>query len=767
MNEHGRTSLVPQSPSSPLLVLFFLLPLILSLHSARDYSSEEYIEGYNLSYKAYPVISEPEFDKTPYRRVDIFDLRTVLDERGKQLKLFLWSHVPEESPRPTSKRKLDNLRSTLQAFRLWMAYSDSVITLTPDALLPSYCAGVHCSSNEVCKPHFYCLMKLGIPQLALENRTELVPNRAVPPFRKCLVERYNINKARIESSTWTCSISLTSTRYSFEGLAPDQTEPCVGKSYALTIENWKKYHVEMNLHTALKGGVDEYGVYWEGRRGKEPIATTIGRQFWDQLSEQCSIKSPCEPDINCQSIGSFTGLALGGLGGPMRIPWVILLSAAVKNLNLQLRNTHDQVLKAISSLALDTFSTDDFSPAKDPNTDIKNNLAGFGSILTILGGIVPVAGQALDLVGTITSGVGDFIANKAPPDEFAAQKTFAQNALTYYEGLRDGLDNFTTQLFAGTRISGPAGSFNLSDMLQDGIWVNTSALTDVSQLNSAIRTEVKARSIDAIWKKWPKNKMWVLFTDLQDNGDNTKCLQDVKGPNKTKYCADGGVYYAYNFIEDGLGGGGNVGYPWGGEQLESRAHIPLNLVTEASARTYQFNKQRGRDPFSFNHSTDTREFLTKFFADMQNNGPPLSAQVGRLPGSWTLPVCNASTWGAQWNWDYTQTPQPFGVYETHPPCICGKSFFHCICVLWQYIDMNTEINLLDNSEWLADGTIPLGPLALETYDWAKAAGLQGFKTFWGRCEVAMRRGHFNWPDGVTFIDYPTNNGDEVHKIHKP
>lgn len=52
---------------------------------------------------------------------------------------------------------------------------------------------------------------------------------------------------------------------------------------------------------------------------------------------------------------------------------------------------------------------------------------------------------------------------------------------------------------------------------------------------------------------------------------------DVKGPNKTKYCADGGVYYAYNFIEDGLGGGGNVGYPWGGEQLESRAHIPLNV----------------------------------------------------------------------------------------------------------------------------------------------------------------------------------------------
>lgn len=149
-------------------------------------------------------------------------------------------------------------------------------------------------------------------------------------------------------------------------------------------------------------------------------------------------------------------------------------------------------------------------------------------------------------------------------------------------------------------------------------------------------------------------------------------------------------------------------------------------MTEASARTYRFNKQRGGDPFSFNHAVDTDEFLMK--SVRRSGDPPLSDKVGRYPGSWTLPVCDASTWGyvhrsnpnidqrapyieqpeegtrckgistavllyartsadlvsfrsARWNWDYTKTPPPFGKFETHPPCICGKSSFHYICVL--------------------------------------------------------------------------------------
>lgn len=641
MREHGRTSLGRQSASLPLVVLFLLPPLIPCWHTARDYSPE-YIKGYDLSYKAYSPTdaTHSSFDNTPYLPVEDFDIATISKEKKKVIKLLLWSHVPAGPPSLIFNSTLDNLESGLLGLRLWMAFSGSVITLTPEASLPAYCAGASCSSKEICEPHFYCVMKLGITSLYI-NRNELFAAVVDEEFRACLAERYNFNPVTIDPSIWACSISLTSTEYDIPELAPDQTAPCDGPQYDFTSDNWKAHKVEKNLKIALEDGVDEYGVFWEARRGQEPIATTIGRQFWNKKSEQCSIKNPCEEqDIDCHNIGSFTGLALSSLGRPMKLPWVVLVSAAVKNLNLQLVNIYNQVLNAIQSLALDAFSTEDFSPAKNPNTDIKNNLAGLGSIFTILGGIVPVAGPTLDLVGAITSGVGSFIANAAPPDEFAAQRTFAKNVLTYYEGLRDGLEKFTTQLFAGAQISGPVTSFNLFDLMRDGVWVSPDALTDVSQLNRDIRTEVTARSIDAIWKTKTSNKMWVLFTDLQDDEKHTKCLQgepfyhktsnrygaacssliqmlltliqehegleqsrkldhpahsvrlrdwdfrklwliipfysDTTGPNATKYCADRGMYYAYNFIEKGAGGG-NVGYPWGSEQLEFWTNIPLQV----------------------------------------------------------------------------------------------------------------------------------------------------------------------------------------------
>ncbi|KAL8760614.1 MAG: hypothetical protein Q9184_003204 [Pyrenodesmia sp. 2 TL-2023] len=438
-------------------------------------SLDQYIKGYDLSFKAYsPIVTDKSVDNTEYQHFKDFDLATILQEKEKAIKLLLWSHVPAGPPSLVFNSTLDNLQSGLLGLRLWMAYSGSVITLTPEASLPAYCSGASCSSKEVCEPHFYCLMKLRFNSLEILNRTEVFAAVVDQDFRACLAQKYKFDPITIDPLTWTCSISLTSTE------------------------------------------------------AQEPIATTIGRQFWDRLSEQCSINDPCEVDINCLTIGSFTGLPSGSHGQPLQLPWVVLASAAVKHLNLQLRNVFDQVLNAINSLALDAFSIDEFSPAKDPNTDIKNNLAGLGSIFTILGGIVPVAGQPLNLIGTITSGVGGFIANAAPPDAFAPQKTFARNVLAYYEGLRDGLENFTIQLFAGVQIQGPAGSFNLFDLMRDGVWVSPDALTHVSQLNRDIRTEVTARSIDAIWKTKTSNKMWVLFTDLQDDENHTKCWQGLK-----------------------------------------------------------------------------------------------------------------------------------------------------------------------------------------------------------------------------------------------
>ncbi len=62
--------------------------------------------------------------------------------------------------------------------------------------------------------------------------------------------------------------------------------------------------------------------------------------------------------------------------------------------------------------------------------------------------------------------------------------------------------------------------------------------------------------------------------------------------------------------------------------------------------------------------------------------------------------------------------------------------------------------------------ISTGPKALETFDWAKAAGMQGFQTYWDRCRDALRNRDLDWPEGVTFVDYPDNEG-KIFKISKP
>lgn len=62
-----------------------------------------------------------------------------------------------------------------------------------------------------------------------------------------------------------------------------------------------------------------------------------------------------------------------------------------------------------------------------------------------------------------------------------------------------------------------------------------------------------------------------------------------------------------------------------------------------------------------------------------------------------------------------------------------------------------------------------GPKGLETYDWAKAAGLSGFETFWHRCDFALRDKtlNFEWPDGVTFVNYPADTGNKDFTVKKP
>ena len=434
--ENSETTFRSQLRLSTFYGSLLLLPLTASLLTPR-FTALEAHKGYNLSYA---LESVPTLHKNyTYLPVQDFDLKTTTENRYTDLKLFLWSQT---APSP-SAGNFNTLYSTLLGLRLWMRFCGSVITLTPDSVFSSFCAGVACFFNEICIPQYYCLMRLGNPPL-IRNTSETTTLVDDGDFSLYLADRWNLNSTKINSSTWTCSIAPTSTDYSFGGLAPDQTAPCDSDAYSLTSTNWRKLDVDSNLNLALRGGVDQYGLFWEGRRDQEPIATTIGRQFWNSLDETCSIKNPCRPAIGCQTIGSFTGLAFGTLGRPVKVPWVLLASSAVKNLNRQFNDMYEQVVDAINSLALDAFSIDEFSPSPNPNTDVKNTLTGLGTLFTVLGGLIPAGGLSLELVGTITSGIGSFIGNAAPSDPLAAQKNFATNLLAYYKGLQDGLESLTT-----------------------------------------------------------------------------------------------------------------------------------------------------------------------------------------------------------------------------------------------------------------------------------------------------------------------------------
>ena len=106
---------------------------------------------------------------------------------------------------------------------------------------------------------------------------------------------------------------------------------------------------------------------------------------------------------------------------------------------------------------------------------------------------------------------------------------------------------------------------------------------------------------------------------------------------------------------------------------------------EASAKSYQLAKRNGKDRFNVTGQIGTELFLSEAVVD---NGTTiaLTGQAGRYPGSWTLPVCDGSSWGKSWNWDYTSDKYKHSEdaaltaadintsmkQKTHPPCLCGN-----------------------------------------------------------------------------------------------
>ncbi|KAL8952790.1 MAG: hypothetical protein Q9183_007372, partial [Haloplaca sp. 2 TL-2023] len=147
---------------------------------------------------------------------------------------------------------------------------------------------------------------------------------------------------------------------------------------------------------------------------------------------------------------------------------------------------------------------------------------------------------------------------------------YANAVESIYGSLVNGLDDVATALFNGSTVY---GDFDILKMMEGGAWLDTSALQRVSDLEEKLKIEIISRSINALWKTPTSNKIFVSFVDLGEALDSTaKCAQDITGPQPLKYCADGGVYYTYNLIEDG-NGVAHLGWPWGADKMWEKLQI--------------------------------------------------------------------------------------------------------------------------------------------------------------------------------------------------
>lgn len=337
---------------------------------------------------------------------------------------------------------------------------------------------------------------------------------------------------------------------------------------------WERNNVDINLQRFIAGGFDTEFVYWLGQAVDDlPFSEALGGQLTKIANYQCSLEIPCAYQYVCTQVGSWTAARLGKEVLPSR--WGLLALTALQNINRQMANQYTAIKGALGVLALDTFLISDFFPEANGRFDVLNALTGLGTILSVVSGFVPVFGPGLSAAGAVLPAVGSFLGNSltSKGDPLVGQKEFAPKVRQMYSDYVDALDSAAATLFKGEKVN---GTFNITDMMSNGAWADFTSITKLTGLESNLTIEILSRSIDALWKTPNSNKMWVLFSDLADDASSQRCLADKSGPQSTKYCGDQGVYYTYNFVEDGPERG-HVDYPWGGDRLQEKLGINLTV----------------------------------------------------------------------------------------------------------------------------------------------------------------------------------------------
>ena len=251
-----------------------------------------------------------------------------------------------------------------------------------------------------------------------------------------------------------------------------------------------------------------------------------------------------------------------------------LILNAIEHLNYQVNNQYQSLQGATIGASLATFNIDDFHPKPNQKIDLLNALTGLGAFFGAASGLVPMIGPGLGAARSLLPAIGTYIGRAIDSkDTEVAQKTFAPKVQEMYRSYVSRIDDLGQALFNGSELEG-LPDFNITSVLLGGGWIERGSLSRITDVETQVKAEILSRCIDALGETPTNNKMWVLFVDLQEGNSTARCSSDLSGPQDSKYCADGGVYYTYNFIETG-NLIGHVGYPWGADRLEAN---DLNLA---------------------------------------------------------------------------------------------------------------------------------------------------------------------------------------------
>ena len=287
----------------------------------------------------------------------------------------------------------NNLDPVVNTLLTWITGDNVELTMVPPGSPPPKClADVNCNTSEECTPLYACLLQ----------RAQHIGVTHVGVLESCLQTNYP-NFPVLASSQWQCGFNIKKPRSDFTCKNND--------GWTLKPNAYDFADTDNRLQTAVVGGIDTFGYFWEGKRPGESFATAIGRQYLASPDLTCTLSSPCTPDLDCDKLGSYTALSAGAAGKVEPMAHSYMVMASMKNLNQQMNNQYSELKDAINNLALTAFNIDEFYPKKGQDFSLLNTLSALSGFLSIVGGFIPVVGPAIAAAGAIAGGASSFISN--------------------------------------------------------------------------------------------------------------------------------------------------------------------------------------------------------------------------------------------------------------------------------------------------------------------------------------------------------------------